>query len=147
MLPREYNWTDARGSNVIKRWVRMLRNMLVFTSYFLARTNAVQQGAMAAVIWRELHNILQTTLRTDNAMMRGFAGENGVTTFNVEDNTRPTSPEQPGGRAPECPICMDIRPTTVLIPCGHTFCGPCVEGIGRCPTCRAAFDSKHNIYF
>lgn len=140
------NWTDARGVNVIRRWMRMLRNILAFVSYFLARTSAIQQGALAAVIWREIHRSLNMALRADNILMRTYASEKGFQNYSVLDRTRPAFNPEPAQDPPECAICMDRRPSVVLIPCGHTFCGPCVAGLGRCPSCRDLFESKHNFY-
>lgn len=144
----ECSWSDIRGVNIIRKWMLMLRNMLAFVSYFLARTSALQQGALAAVVWQELYRHTQESLRADNILMRGYAADHGVPTFNAEDHTRSSSsPEPPDDQPTECVICMDARPSVVLIPCGHIFCGPCVEGMARCPSCRDMFESKYNIYF
>lgn len=58
----------------------------------------------------------------------------------------------------ECPICLEADPNpTIIIPCGHTVCGACVqklidparqeateEGVGaaKCPQCRGELHSK-----
>ncbi|NXO21993.1 TRI59 protein, partial [Cisticola juncidis] len=41
-----------------------------------------------------------------------------------------------------CPICCDIFADPRVLPCSHTFCGPCLQGLLRgqrlsCPSCRA----------
>jgi hypothetical protein len=38
----------------------------------------------------------------------------------------------------ECPVCLDILKQPVVTPCGHSFCGPCIKLLDKCPTCRAA---------
>ena len=46
-----------------------------------------------------------------------------------------------------CCICMEDAETVALLPCGHTFCEPCIaqwslsgsEYSGKCPVCRADF--------
>lgn len=141
------NWSDLRGASVIVRWMQTLRNMLAFVSYFLARTSSLQQSALAAVIWRELHRSFKEHLQQDNHLMRSFAEEHHMTSYGVEDHTRASSPEPPGETPTECVICMDARPSVVLIPCGHLFCNPCIEGLGRCPACRSLFQAKYNVYF
>lgn len=141
------SWTDTRGANIIRKWMRVLRNLLAYVSYFLARTNTVQQGALAAAVWMEIHRSMSQMLRADNNLMRGYAVDHGVHQFNVDDRTRYFTPQPSGDESPECPICMDMQPSVVLIPCGHTFCGPCLDGLGRCPTCRDLFEAKYNIYF
>lgn len=44
----------------------------------------------------------------------------------------------------ECTICLDEDREVVLVPCGHTFCYDCGEGlrsIGQCPTCRTSIET------
>ena len=52
-----------------------------------------------------------------------------------------------------CPICYELmlapeRPPILLFPCGHSFCGSClqqhidVHGKGRCPVCRKSIASR-----
>ena len=37
-----------------------------------------------------------------------------------------------------CPVCLDIQVCAhTLVPCGHSFCSPCLEGLEQCPQCRA----------
>jgi hypothetical protein len=140
------SWVDERAVVVLRRWVRNLRQALAFLSYFLARTSRQQQEELAPVMWREIHEILGEALDADNLQMRGFADEKGIPDYNIGNHTRPSTSGPPGD-PPECLICMDREPSVVLVPCGHTFCAPCVEGLGRCPSCRALFLHKYNIYF
>lgn len=35
--------------------------------------------------------------------------------------------------ANECPICMEVRPNMIAMPCGHQSCGTCLEKIGIRP--------------
>jgi hypothetical protein len=141
------SWVDGRPVNVLRRWVRLLRQTLALLSYFLARTSTRQQEEFAPAVWREAHGILSGALQTDNQLMRSYADDHGIPDYNISNNTRPNTPEPPGHTPPECAICMDREPSVVLIPCGHTFCAPCLQGLGRCPSCRSLFVSKHNIYF
>ncbi|KAI0288456.1 hypothetical protein BC826DRAFT_884626, partial [Russula brevipes] len=50
--------------------------------------------------------------------------------------------------ARECPICLETLRDTVVTPCGHLTCEPCIKKHIRvspgsyqstCPTCRAPF--------
>jgi len=45
-----------------------------------------------------------------------------------------------------CNICLERVPDRVLIPCGHTFCAPCLAEIGLCPTCRTNTNGIMKIY-
>lgn len=39
-----------------------------------------------------------------------------------------------------CPICMANKKDHVLIPCGHIFCGICIDQFNHaCPLCRQKF--------
>ncbi|CAE7295469.1 RNF141 [Symbiodinium pilosum] len=50
-------------------------------------------------------------------------------------------------RLGSCCICMDDADMVAMLPCGHTFCEPCIaqwsmsgsEYSGKCPVCRADF--------
>ena len=48
------------------------------------------------------------------------------------------------GTANECPVCMDMPKTNVLVPCGHRLCRPCTLRIMArdpvCPVCRTHID-------
>ena len=46
-----------------------------------------------------------------------------------------------------CPVCMDpeMRPDHVL-PCGHSYCGKCVDQIDTCAQCSAGFAYSAQIY-
>lgn len=90
------NWSDFRGANIITRWMRSLRDTLAFVSYFLARTSAVQQSALAAVMCWRLNRSLSRHLQEDNDLMRSAAEEHGITSYGVEDHTGASSPEPPG---------------------------------------------------
>ena len=50
----------------------------------------------------------------------------------------------------ECPLCMEEeRPRdTALVPCGHTYCAPCVAALpGReCPDCRTPFGRTIRVF-
>jgi len=141
------SWVDGRAVVLLRRWVRNLRKALAFLGYFLARTSNHQQEELAPAMWRELHELLSEALSADNVLMRGFADDRGIPDYNIRNRTRPTVPGPPGDTPPECAICMDREPSVVLVPCGHTFCAPCLEGLGRCPSCRALFTEKYNMYF
>lgn len=60
----------------------------------------------------------------------------------------------------ECPICFDTlsTSTTILVPCGHYYCGECLvqalevrhsddenDELSMCPQCRTQFDLKKTI--
>lgn len=46
-----------------------------------------------------------------------------------------------------CPVCLDKRPTTAMIPCGHVVCEPCFDQVdSRCPTCRDIIAASLRIY-
>jgi len=46
-----------------------------------------------------------------------------------------------------CKICMGAIKTHVLIPCGHTICGKCGEGLKQCvpSTCRQSYQNISNL--
>mmetsp|Transcript_2826 Transcript_2826/g.11141 ORF Transcript_2826/g.11141 Transcript_2826/m.11141 type:complete len:281 (+) Transcript_2826:66-908(+) len=50
------------------------------------------------------------------------------------------SPGHRGGAWGRCPVCLETRPSRVLVPCGHTACHDCVRqvlcGGSKCPICR-----------
>jgi hypothetical protein len=48
-----------------------------------------------------------------------------------------------------CPVCFDREINTVLVPCGHTYCMPCVENdhSNRCSQCRTQIQRYIKIYF
>lgn len=147
-VPEFCNWRDAQATELIRKWIRLLRNMLVFLSYFLARTTTIQQVALSATIWMELHRNVSRVLKDGNDIMRRCAFECGFPLYNVGDPTpRARTPEATGPEPAECPICMDLRPSIALVPCGHTFCHPCIERYGRCPTCNQLIHEKMFIYF
>jgi hypothetical protein len=36
-----------------------------------------------------------------------------------------------------CPVCLEIQVCShTLVPCGHSFCSPCLTGLEQCPQCR-----------
>uniref|UniRef100_A0A8C7X1R7 RING-type domain-containing protein n=1 Tax=Oryzias sinensis TaxID=183150 RepID=A0A8C7X1R7_9TELE len=41
-----------------------------------------------------------------------------------------------------CPLCLSLFNSAVVLPCGHSFCSPCItEALGsqqQCPLCRSA---------
>ena len=53
-------------------------------------------------------------------------------------------------RAPrtKCTVCVTRELGTVLIPCGHAFCGSCAARAARsrCHTCRARRDSTRRSF-
>eukprot|EP00830_Metopus_es_P013194 TRINITY_DN3168_c0_g1_i1.p1 TRINITY_DN3168_c0_g1~~TRINITY_DN3168_c0_g1_i1.p1 ORF type:complete len:287 (+),score=58.37 TRINITY_DN3168_c0_g1_i1:63-923(+) len=48
----------------------------------------------------------------------------------------PTVKEDNGRRM--CSICMVREPDTILLPCGHVFCGSCCQMLTKCAVCREA---------
>jgi hypothetical protein len=48
----------------------------------------------------------------------------------------------------KCQICLTDDITHVLVPCGHTFCGTCVNQLQRnkCAMCRANIDKKIKFF-
>ena len=54
--------------------------------------------------------------------------------------------EQKEEESMECPICMDGRKDTTLVPCGHVVCAACAGDAATCPTCRGAVSSTMRIY-
>ena len=46
----------------------------------------------------------------------------------------------------ECKICMERPIDTMNLPCGHTFCGLCVNNIDECYICRKKIDNKIKIF-
>lgn len=49
---------------------------------------------------------------------------------------------------PMCIVCMTEPVTTALVPCGHTFCGPCGQKQGiSCFLCRVAIKDKLKVFF
>ncbi|NXK03262.1 TRI25 ligase, partial [Herpetotheres cachinnans] len=66
------------------------------------------------------------------------------------------SPSEPGLAALEeeltCSICLSLFSSPVTMPCGHNFCGSCLErswaGLSRdfsCPQCRATFAGRPQL--
>lgn len=139
-------WRSLRALEVLQRWLQMLRELVVFVSYFLARTTLEQQTVLAATIWLELHRGISRALNDDNVRMRAFAEASGNPHYNAPQSNRPRSPVPLGTDPPECIICMDRTPTVALDPCGHTFCHQCIRGQGRCLICRQFIMSRLNIY-
>ena len=49
-----------------------------------------------------------------------------------------------------CIICYTNQPTTVFVPCGHTFCGECAAGVRThrlpCPKCRCKIKESIRFY-
>ena len=53
----------------------------------------------------------------------------------------PVVPDGDDTGAPQvarCPICLNAKPTVILLPCGHLFCRPCLRQATTvaCPVCR-----------
>lgn len=46
----------------------------------------------------------------------------------------------------ECNICFENDIEYVCIPCGHTFCSKCLNGM-ECYICRSPIQSKIKLYF
>lgn len=46
----------------------------------------------------------------------------------------------------DCPICYELMPKCVVMPCGHSVCCNCINSVNlRCPACRAPFESINNV--
>lgn len=48
-----------------------------------------------------------------------------------------------------CPICMEYDIATYLDPCGHTFCGTCVDkfkNANSCPICRGPVRERRQLF-
>lgn len=45
-----------------------------------------------------------------------------------------------------CKICFDAKISNCCAPCGHCFCGPCINKITRCALCRTQITSKIKLY-
>jgi len=50
-----------------------------------------------------------------------------------------------------CPICFESEVTTVLVPCGHTYCKGCSENDrsrnAKCPQCRSVINARIRLFF
>ncbi|KYO19910.1 zinc-binding protein A33-like [Alligator mississippiensis] len=49
-----------------------------------------------------------------------------------------------------CPVCLDLFKNPRMLPCGHSFCAPCLKACiptgqhqGLCPKCRVPFKPQH----
>ena len=49
--------------------------------------------------------------------------------------------------SPTCSICMVGTIKQIAIPCGHTFCDPCMLKQYSCYICRTKIDKKNRIFF
>ncbi|CAL1152132.1 unnamed protein product [Cladocopium goreaui] len=59
----------------------------------------------------------------------------------------PAPPPSTGGCSNTCPICQEIRPVVVLVPCGHTLCSTCQGNLQSCPFCRSPITTSTNGLF
>ncbi|KLO08023.1 hypothetical protein SCHPADRAFT_624224 [Schizopora paradoxa] len=54
----------------------------------------------------------------------------------------PSDSKPSGGRAFECPVCMETKQHLSSVPCGHLFCTACIKSAlradRRCPVCRSS---------
>ncbi len=48
----------------------------------------------------------------------------------------------------KCQICISREVTHVLVPCGHTCCGFCLDKLNnrKCPFCRSSFTQKVKLF-
>jgi len=46
-----------------------------------------------------------------------------------------------------CPICMDAKRTHCMAPCGHTYCGACIDRMPTCGICREVKQGKVQLRF
>ena len=65
----------------------------------------------------------------------------------------PETPPKPSASAAtdECPLCLERRRDTALVPCGHVVCAACVTAFGvaagdPCPVCRGAVVTTMRIF-
>ena len=47
----------------------------------------------------------------------------------------------------ECAICMENKVEYVTIPCGHLYCGKCINNIEECFYCRKRITQIQKMYF
>ena len=47
----------------------------------------------------------------------------------------------------ECKICYENKINLVIVPCGHVFCGKCLQNQNTCPYCRTKISNVQQLYF
>lgn len=80
----------------------------------------------------------------------------------TDDAAAPAAPDAPADApaAPaldiQCAICFNHTIDTTIVPCGHCFCGACLERhtsgvrfrmLGNCPTCRQGIEKTQKLFF
>ena len=122
---------------------------------------------------RELHDAKQEGLITEQEfattkarMIAAFTGGGGggggvrsprpsvARAMEVEDPNQPvvvalavpaaSAPPAAAAEAEECAICLEPFKDPVLLPCTHTYCRACLQGMRQdaCPTCRAPLPAE-----
>lgn len=62
-----------------------------------------------------------------------------ATTSCPTTTTPTTCPLQEASEEVVCAVCMEIIvEATAVVPCGHTYCGACLNSLTECPNCRLA---------
>jgi hypothetical protein len=47
----------------------------------------------------------------------------------------------------QCIVCTERHIDHVVIPCGHTFCGECLQKLTHCSFCRVRINQKLKLFF
>lgn len=46
----------------------------------------------------------------------------------------------------ECPVCLEAKKDTALVPCGHVCCKTCAPSQKKCPLCRKVVSSTMKVF-
>ena len=87
----------------------------------------------------------------DSSVANSGASGGNEPTENVRSDGPGFEPEAEEEKDPfTCPVCMDVVIDPQSLPCGHTVCNTCLQGLVRhagwygpkCPECRKTFNSR-----